>query len=194
MKTFGKILIGCGLFFLAACETPVTVPHYANITFSHRPAISMDVAEIRIVEAYQESVSLPHVETEFPVRPMEMAAQWARDRLRADGATGEIVFTIRDARVIEVPLETTGGVSGLVTVDQAERYEARLIVEISASDSTRGISANANTRVERSRTVAEDVTLNEREAVWYKMVEDMAGDLDPQLEGAIDQYFQSFHR
>jgi hypothetical protein len=81
-----------------------------------------------------------------------------------------------------------------VTVDQAERYEARLVVQISASDPSRGISASANTRVERSRTVAEDVTLNEREAIWYKMVEDMAGDLDPQLEGAIDQYFGSFQQ
>lgn len=194
MKTLGQLLICCSLFVLAACETPVTVPHYANITFSHRPTIALDVAEIRIVEAYEESVALPHVETEFPVRPMEMAAQWARDRLQAVGTSGELVFTIRDARVIEVPLETSGGVSGLVTVDQAERYEARLIVELSATNPSRGINASANTRVERQRTVAEDVTLNEREGIWYNMVENMAADLDPQLEGAIEQYFASFRR
>jgi len=48
--------------------------------------------------------------------------------------------------------------------------------------------------VERKRSVAEDMTLNEREGVWYKMTEEMAVDLNKQLEGGLNQFFGAFLR
>lgn len=179
---------------LAACETELSVPRYADITFAHRPAIALDVAEIRIVEAYQTSTTPPNVETEFPVPPMRMATRWARDRLVAGGSEGVMTFTITDASVIEESLEKKTGLSGIVTVDQSERYMAKLVVTMDAVKTTPRLTAASTTSVQRSRTVAEDITLNERETVWYEMTETMAADLDAQLEGAIDQYFANFRK
>ncbi|NMM45414.1 hypothetical protein HH303_13050 [Rhodospirillaceae bacterium KN72] len=185
--------LGLGLA-LAACETQVSVPRYADITFRHRPEIALDVAKITVVQAYQSPGTPDHVEGEFPVPPMRMAANWARDRLKAVGNDGELVFTIREAPVIEVPLNKSTGLTGLLTVDQGERYEAKLVVEMSAANPSLGKTAGSNSTVERKRTVAEDVTLNEREGIWYKMTEEMAADLDSQMEGALDKYFGAFLR
>lgn len=182
------------LLILAACETKLAVPSYADLTFAHRPPIALDVAKITVVEAYQSPYSLPNVEHEFPVPPAQMAANWARDRLNPVGTAGELVFTIREAGVVEVPLEQTEGLSGLMTVEQAERYDAKLIVTMEAFNPTLGTSANSRSSIERSRTMAEDVTLNEREAIWYDMTEAMGSDLDQQLETALDKYFTKFRR
>lgn len=179
---------------LAACETELSVPRYADITFAHRPDIALDVAEIRIVQAYQSIGSSPNVETEFPVPPMRMAARWAQDRLVAVGSEGVLTFTIVEAGVIEEALDKKTGLSGIVTVDQSERYMAKLVVTMDAVKTSPRLTAASTTSVERSRTVAEDITLNERETVWYEMTETMAADLDAQLESAIDRYFVNFRK
>lgn len=182
------------LGLLAACETPVSVPRYADITFAHLDPIPVRVAKVTVVEEYRGPGSLPNVEHEFPVPPMRMAARWAQDRLRPVGESGELIYTIREASVVEVPLETSTGLTGMVTTDQAERYEADLGVLIQARNDALGITAGSETQVRRARTVAEDVTLNEREGIWYKMTEDMAADLNAQLEQAFAQYFTEFTR
>lgn len=188
----GFLILMAGL--LAACTTPVSVPRYADITFAHLPKIKLDVAKITVVEAYQNQTTPPNVDGEFPVPPMQMAAQWARDRLEPVGNSGELIFTIKDASVVEVPLKTSTGLTGLVTVDQAQRYDAHLVVEMSAQNPDAGTTAASATTVERKRTVAEDITLNEREGVWYKMTEELAVDLNKQLEGGLNQFFGAFLR
>lgn len=184
-----RTLIVMAIGLLAACETPLEVPSYAEITFAHRPQIEVNVAKITVVEQYTNSSAAPHVETEFPIPPMRMASRWAFDRLKAVGSDGELVFTITEAGVVEVPLEKSTGLTGAVTVDQAERYDARLEIEITAENPSIGATASSSTAVERKRSVAEDVTLNEREATWYKMTEEMAADLDKQLEAAFKNYY-----
>lgn len=183
-----------GLILLVACETPLSVPRYADITFSHRPMIDVDVAEIRIVRAFTPNATLANVEGEFPIAPMEMAARWAEDRLRAVGTSGALTYTVSEASVIETPLAKTEGLTGIVTVDQSERYDAVLTVQIDATDPVSGKSASSSSTVRRSRTVAEDITLNEREGIWYQMTEDLGNDLDAQLDRTIPQFFQGFLR
>ena len=181
-----------GLVLLAACETQLSVPRYADITFAHRPTIDVNVAEINVVRAFEQNATAANVEDEFPVPPMEMAARWAEDRLRAVGTSGTLTYTIREAGVLEVPLEKSAGLTGIVTVDQSERYDATLTVELYAVDPISGASASTASTVRRSRTVAEDVTLNEREGIWYAMTEALGDDLDAQLDSGIPQFFEGF--
>lgn len=177
-----------GLIFLASCETQLSVPRYADITFTHRPVINVDVAEIQIVRAFVPNATPANVEGEFPVSPMEMAARWAQDRLRAVGSSGSLTYTIQEAGVIETSLAKSDGLTGIVTVDQSERYDATLTVQVSATNPANGQSAGTASTVRRSRTVAEDVTLNEREAVWYAMTEALAEDLDAQMDSVLPQF------
>jgi hypothetical protein len=48
--------------------------------------------------------------------------------------------------------------------------------------------------VNRSQTVAEDMTINEREAVWFQMTESAMRELDEKLEAAIKDKLQPFVR
>src|SRR3546814_19437156 len=76
----------------------------------------------------------------------------------------------------------------MLTTDQSERYEARIVVEMQVLDG-RQIQGSAKAEARRSVTVAEDSSLNEREEVWYRLTEDTMRDLDQQLEQTIREAF-----
>lgn len=173
---------------LTACETRLETPTYADITFAHLPPIALDVAEVRVVRAYQPTSQPPNVETEFPVGLDDTAARWAIDRLRAVGDSGTATVRILDASAVERPLEKTEGVAGLFTTDQAEKYDARYLVEVSAENPNRGVAVETTAEVTRTQTVPEGLTLNEREQIWYELTEKMAADLDQQMEQNIRQH------
>jgi hypothetical protein len=44
---------------------------------------------------------------------------------------------------------------------------------------------DATASATRSRSVAENITLNDREAVWYQMVEQMMNDINAELERQV---------
>ena len=177
---------------IAACETKVERPRYAAITFAHQEPITLNVATLRIVPAYQQTGVPPHVEHEFPVNPLETVKRWGQDRLSPIGQSGEIVVTIHEASVVEVALEKESGLTGIFTEDQSERYDAVIKVTIQANDPTRGLTASTSAETKRSRTVPEDLTLNEREAVWYALTEALMRDVDKQLESSVRQHLAGF--
>lgn len=175
---------------MSACDTPLA-PRYPEITFTHKPPIRMVVSEIRIVDAYEPPLKLPNVEHEFPVTPAEAAKRWARDRLVANGADGVATFTVKEASAVEVPLERTGGITGLFKTDQSERYDAVLEVELEVQNA-RGGRGFVQTRAMRGITVPEDATLNERERVYFEVTEKLLKDFDAEMEKNIDQFLPKF--
>ena len=92
---------------------------------------------------------------------------------------------ILDASVVAVPLKTSSGLTALVTKDQSERYDARVAVEMRIVDTFGRVVASARAEALRSRSVREDVTLSERDQVWYEMAKDIMGELDRQLAQTI---------
>ena len=170
---------------VAGCASTPTAPTYPEIRFSDKPAIRLDVARVDIVEAYRPPLKAPNVEHLFPVRPSHAAMQWARDRLRAGGTTGRAEAVIRDASATETALKRTEGVRGAFTTDQAERYDAAITISVHILDSLGKELAHASATARYSRTVAEDVTLNERERVWHRMTTAMMHALDRALEGEM---------
>jgi hypothetical protein len=186
-------LAGAALL-LAGCASDVEVPRYADITFQHQPAIPLDVAEIRIVKVYQPTGQPPNVETEFPVSPLDTAARWAADRLAAVGDSGTATYRILEASVVEKPLEKETGVTGLFTTDQAEEYDARIVVELALENPDAQKAAQTRAQVSRTQTVLEGLTYNEREKIWYELTEKLARDLDRQMEANIRQHTAIFVR
>lgn len=170
---------------VAGCASALTAPTYPEIRFSDKPAIRLDVARVDIVEAYRPPLKAPNVEHLFPMRPSHAAMQWARDRLRAGGTTGRAEAVIRDASVTETALKRTEGVRGAFTTDQAERYHAAITISVHILDSLGKELAHASATARYSRTVAEGVTLNERERVWHRMTTAMMHALDRALEGEM---------
>jgi len=185
------VLLGLSATALAACTTPPPAPRYPQLTFTHLPAFRLNAARLDVVEAYAPAPGARDVAAGMSVPPAEAARRWASDRLSPRGPAGEIVFTITDASVIEVPLKRTTGLRGVVTDDQSERYDGHLAARINISDG-RGGRGEVKAEVSRSRTVAENISLNDRDRVWFEITDEMIKDLDKELDVAIRNFLQPF--
>jgi len=108
------------------------------------------------------------------------------------GTSGSVTFTITEASVIEVPLERTSGMRGVVTNDQSERYNGKLAAKINIANPARRLKGEVSAEATRSRTVPENLTLNERDRIWFQMSETLVNDLNTELEKAINQFLQPF--
>ena len=147
--------------------------------------------EIKVVKAYQPTTVSPHVELEFPVSPLETAARWATDRLKATGSQGVATVTITDASVLETALKKEDGITGAFTTDQSERYDGTIAIKIEAMDPY-GSMAHTSGIVKRSTTVPEDISLNERSDIWYDFTEKLMRDLDQQMVSNIKTHLKGF--
>lgn len=180
------VLLGVAL---SACTTPLPQSRFPEITYKHLPPINLDAAEISVEDEYKAPGIPPNVDHLFPVRPADAALAWGRDRLAAAGAGRRLRYIVREASAIETALKTKEGLTGVLTVDQSERYEMRIAVELQIINDDGRTEGTANAQVERSVTVPEDSKLSEREKVWFKMVEDAMKELDAQLEKTIRTVF-----
>jgi hypothetical protein len=195
MHRFRKVLAGAAVLFpLAACELTPPRPEYPPFSYADRAPLRFDVAEIAIEQAYKPSSEAPNVELLFPLRPDQAAAGWARDRLAAAGSARRLRFVVRDAAVTETALETKTGLTGAMTIDQSERYDATLAVEVQIIEDGGFVTGTANAQVRRSITVAEDASLNDREGTWYRLTKTLMDDMNAQLEQVLKRVFFRFLR
>lgn len=174
---------------LAGCATEPPSSSFAELRYTHLPRISLAAASLEVAQLYRAPGKAPNVEHRFPTSPGAAAARWARDRLRAAGGSNLVRVSILNASVIEVPLERSSGLQGMFTKDQAERYDGTLQVRIEMLAPNRRRLAMVESRATRSRSVSEDITLAERERVWFRLTEDMMNDINSSLESQIRKYF-----
>lgn len=179
---------------LAACPAPEPRPTYPDITFTGKPPLVFNVAEIKVDVPYVEPLEPPHVGENFPVPPLRAARNWAEQRFRAGGGRGSVTVTIIEAGAVEIELERSGGLKGLLTKEQAQRYEVTLAVRVLAVDPVGPRSVHADARVTRNITVPENADLNEREATQYKLTQDAMADLDAVMEQQIRRHLAGFLR
>ena len=172
----------------AGCAMDDPGNSFAGITYEHLPDINLDVGEIQVEQAYKETTEAPNVGYLFPVPPKDAAVRWGQDRLVAKGDRLTFRYIVRQASAIETELPKTQGVTGLLTTDQSERYEVNIVIDMQILDG-RQVQGTASAEARRSVTVPEDITLNEREKVWYKLTQDTMNDLNDQLEETIKTAF-----
>ena len=182
------------LALLAACDTPPMRQSFATLTFQDRPPLRLDVAQIEIVNAYEAPGAAPNVDHLFPQKPADVAAAWGRDVLRAVGQRGMATYTIVDASATETPLPRARGMSQIFRTEQSERYDLRIEVKLDVGNPLLAKTGEVTATANRSQTVAEDMTLNEREAVWFQMTESAMRELDGELEAAIRDKLAPFVR
>jgi len=178
---------------LAACQTPPRTS-FPELTYSHLEPIRLAAAEIEVKDAYVPPLRAPNVEHQMPVAPAAAATRWARDRLQPGGPEGRAVFTIVDAGVVETKLKGSDGLEGVFTTDQSERYDATLAIEIDIYDRAGVRLGGVTSTVKRSRTVAENASLAERDQVWFSLTEAMMTDLDREVEAAIRKHLKLYLR
>lgn len=192
MRFLSRILLFAAVISVAGCETPVARRDFPEQTFEHLPTISLDVARIEIVRLFEPPLKHPHIEHEVPVPPHKAVERWVRDRLRATGTGGVAKITVRDASVVETRLKPIGGLKGTFTTQQSERYDANVEVEIEARGGKGLRAANAIAVSKRSRTIAEDATLVQRETLWFELTEKLMRDFDRTFEAQIRKHLTAF--
>ncbi|QEX15327.1 hypothetical protein FRZ44_06100 [Hypericibacter terrae] len=192
-RFLGVVLVLAG-GLLAACDTPPHRDPFPQLTYAHLGPINLDVAQIAIVDAYQPPMADPHVEQDFPTPPAAAARQWAQDRLKAVGSDGVAKYTITDGSAIDVPLPRTTGLDGMITQDQSDRYDVTVTVRLDLENRMGNHRGSITATAKRSETAAEDMTLNEREKLWFEMTDQLMKQLNAELEKQIGRNLKDFVR
>ncbi len=178
---------GTATLLLAACQSTPPRPAPRPIDFSNFGPIVLNAGTVDVVDSYRP-MGAKHVEGRSPVPPAEAVRRWAAERLQAAGGPGRVRVTIRDAGIVEVPLPTKKGISGYFTNDQAQRYDGRIEVEVAGevpdtgSGGFRGVTRST---VTQSTTVAENISLADREATFLDLTRRMMEDLNARLDAGI---------
>jgi len=159
-----------------------------EISFANLRPFQLDVGQLEIVSEFVAPGRSPHVEHLMPVSPEGAAQRWAQDRLRPVGRAGSARVVIKDAKVVEVPLAIDKGFSGAFKKEQEIRYDAALAVAVQILDARGMVQGETVAQATRSRTVAEGITLNERDRVLYDISESLAKDIDQQMAQLIQTY------
>jgi len=84
------------------------------------------------------------------------------------------------------------GLFGDFTIPQSERYDLNITVRLQIVDADDRVNATVDAAATRSRTVAADATLNDRERVWFDMNEQAMNDLNASLEKSIPLYMGAY--
>ena len=191
-RLFSKLaILISGAFLLAACNSTVQQNNFPSLTFSHANVINLDVASIEIIPAYQNPLKAPHVEHEMPVALMQTMENWAKNTLKATGSEGAATVTISEASVIEEKLKLNEGFTSTFTTEQSERYTAKVTVDIDILTAS-GAGASTNATVTRITSVAEDISLVDREKVWFELVEKTSSDMHVKMQENIKKYLNNY--
>ena len=178
-------LAAAGVGSLAACTTPNPTPIYPDLTFVNRQPIRLNVGSLQIIDEVSPPMKAPNVEHLAPVTPAAAMERWANDVLQAAGTSGRAVMAVRQGKIVEEKLKTTGGIKGAFTTDQSERYVVSMAGQLDLFDGAGVRLGQALAEAERSKTIAEDASLNDRERLWYDLVEATARDFATSMEQAI---------
>jgi hypothetical protein len=172
---------------LAGCSTSPPPQRFPELTYGHLGVMRLDVEKIEIASDYQAPLRPPNVDHLFPTPPERVMRRWAQDRLAANGTPGRYArFVITDAKVTETNLPRTGGVTGAFTKDQSQRYDLSMSAAIEVREDRGNFrSGYATASTSRSRTVREDITINDREKLWFEMLEQAMNELNAELERQI---------
>ena len=184
-----------GGMLLTACQTslpPAAI--YREITFTNERPIALNVASIEVDDEYVPPLKRPNVDQEFPVRIAAVARRWAHDRLSAAGGERTARVIIKDASAVAVDLPKTAGLRGVFTNDQAVRYDARVEMIVEIRDDRGYPLATISATSLRSRSVTNDITLNDRDRIFYDMTAALMRDEDAALDRNIHRYMQVYIR
>jgi hypothetical protein len=185
-------VIALAFLVLAGCESTVAPQQFPEITFRHLPPIQLDVAKITYAPRYRAPVGTPNVGQQFTTPPAVAAERWIADRLVAAGSSGEATVIIRRAIATETRLKVNKGLTGAFTTDQAWRYDGIIEITIEAVDLNRQRSAIATAIAQQSQSVPEDASLDQREAVWFGLVEKLMRRFDRAFSAQIDKDLAGF--
>jgi hypothetical protein len=181
-------------FMLTACQAPMQAAPTPTISFAGSKPFVFDVANVTVMEEFMPTLHAPHVEHLFSPTPAQAIRIWAKDRVAAGGQSRMMRVVIKDASVTMKPLpKKTTGLKGVFTKEQTSLYEGRIAVKLEVYDKDPLFPAvEVNMEVARSETLGEDATLNERNALYSRLTQQMITDLDKTAEINIPLHLNKY--
>lgn len=182
---YQKALQGVALWaalVLSACATPPAPTTALEITFQHRPVISLNVARVEVVDAYNIGGSFPRVEHLYTKTPASLVRQWAKDRLKPVGQLGQVSVLIQEANVVETARVIDKGILGLFNDEPDTDLTATIVARIEFVNVLDGGSYAVNVDAHANVAIFESATLNERDFAYYSALEILGAAFDEAVE------------
>ncbi len=174
-------------------ESNIALPkisaNYSEIHFTEKPQIKLNVSKIDITSKFKPTFREPNVEHLMPL-PLESGAlNWAKDRLVVTNPDSALSFRfiVWDASVKEDVIKA----AKMFGRDKSQ-YTARIDVAIQAIGTDGDIIAETTAVSWRKVTVPADISIAEREAVWYDLEKRVLNDFDAKIIDGINQYMLDY--
>lgn len=178
-------------FVLASCQ-PANEHIPQELTFARYQPIFINVSKIQIIDDYKPPMAAPNVDHLIPYSPSDAMHVWVKDRLRAVGYDKTLQVIIKDGSVILSKLPSKGGVEGFLTDSQDRQYDANLVVELRIYGTSAMSEASIQITSHQMVTMRERASVQEREAIFRRMIFRLMDGANAQLEKNIQQYFGSY--
>ena len=187
MKRYWVAICAVLVVALAGCQTTPPPPRFPELTYAQLGVMKLDAERIEVATEYQAPLRAPNIDHLFPIPPERAMRRWAQDRLAASGTPGRYArFVITDAKVTETNLPRTTGLTGAFTKDQSQRYDLSMSAAVEIREDRGNFrSGYVTASTSRSRTVREDISVNDREKVWFEMLEQAMNELNAELDRQI---------
>ena len=190
---FRKIYTAFLVMLMVACSTVEDPAVFPALSFANLEPIALGVAHVEIKPAPLSPLQPPNVEHLSPVSFEEAVTGWANRRFSANGVgPTRFVVELNSGSLIERRLAVDSGLRGLLTNEQAIEYEGRIQVTLMALDGGGVVQAEASSEVWQTRTMAENVTPDDRQMLLYEMIETLVQSLDKEIIPEMRQYFGDY--
>ena len=148
----------------------------------------VDAAAIAVETKYDPMANPKDVSSTFPTPPDLALKRYAETRFKPAGAQGILHFVIEDASVFKEDLESSNEMARWINVDNRDRYTASVRIGL-YRDAVTGYSApgamGTQMKAERSLTIPDGVSLDERDRYLQDFMAKMLGDIDQSVTAAL---------
>ena len=167
---------------LAGCVAAPPAPPVFQQTFQHLPRLALTTLPV-FENHYRPPAGPAHIDHLLPQNPARLAQQWVADRLGTQPASrhNPPVLTIRlvDGQVIRSVTPAKSGIFGLVAQNETV-FKGILVVEIVYQPPFEA-GYELRIEVEATETLVGAISLNDRDAAYFRMLDAMALEFDRQM-------------
>ncbi|MDG4718872.1 MULTISPECIES: hypothetical protein [Thalassospira] len=178
------VVAGAALALMAAC-TSAPVANYPDVTWRHLSPIVFAAGPIEKVAAWNSNEA-GSIASTLPFSLGKMAMNWPDDRLQTAGTSDMLRYSVTEASITSNALKTTKGIKGVFTDDQSDKIELKVAAKLELMDANGVQKGEVQAMAARSRTLAESMSVDEREQAIYDATAALLMDLDRELERQIN--------
>ncbi|WP_435641491.1 hypothetical protein [Micavibrio aeruginosavorus] len=177
---------GAGL--VAGCTTVGPALKSPSAQFTQQVGVS--ASRIEVVSASNAAAYGNDVSSTFPT-PLDVALRGYVDkRLVAAGGEGTFIFSIEEARVTREDLQSDNKYVRKLNMDNRDRYSAVIRLKLMRENPTAPGAAHTDLRVQRTWTIADNLSIAEREREQNAFVEQLLRDVDTAVVNGVNNTLQ----